>query len=121
MAELRRLKKGDVVRYSWGYDQTNVDAFEVVRESPKSVWIQAIATKQVPGSGGFMSAKVVPVRGSFLTRTFMGPNGPETETAKPIVKRRKVNWKGEEEILHMDFGVATLWPDGSEAYESWYA
>jgi len=117
MGEVRRLKKGDVVRYSWGYDQTNIDAFEVVRETPKSVWIRPIRTEQVPGSGGFMSAKVLPVRGSFLTRN--GPNGPEP--VKPIVKRRRLNWKEEEEILHMDFGVATLWPEGQEAYESWYA
>lgn len=111
MAELRRaeyeprkLKVGDVLTYSWGYDQTNVDAFEVVRESKASVWLREIAIRSVEATG-WMSDRVVPVPGEYLSE-------------KVIVKRRKPGYRGEE-IVHMDFGVGSLWK-GRELHRSWY-
>ena len=49
---------------SWGYDQTNVDFFEVVKgaEVGKFVTLQKLRTVQGP-EDGFMTAKVVPATG----------------------------------------------------------
>lgn len=34
------VKVGDIFYTSWGYDQTNVEFFKVVRVSKSSVWVQ---------------------------------------------------------------------------------
>jgi hypothetical protein len=105
MGAERRIQKGDVLRYSWGYDQTNVDAFEVVRTSEKSVWLQRIEVQGVPGSDGFMSRSVVPVRG----------------TGKgPVIRKRRQNYS-DEETVSFDYGIGRIWDEGKPAYESWYA
>lgn len=35
-------KVGDIVNTSWGYDQTNVDFFAIVRASAGCVWVRAV-------------------------------------------------------------------------------
>ena len=106
---MRALQVGDVLRYSWGYDQTNVNAFAVVRATKASVWLQPIRTEGVPGSEGFMSRRVRPC-----------PDQP-IEGARVIRKRRQVGWKGDEEICRMPYGVAVLWPEGEGTSETSYA
>jgi hypothetical protein len=104
------LKVGDILTYSWGYDQTNVDAFEVVRESKASVWLRPIALEMGDATGPF-SDQVTPVKGNYLSE-------------KVLLKRRSrytrptgVNAPGEE-FVGMDHGVATLWR-GRELHRSW--
>ena len=36
------VKVGDIFRNSWGYEQTTVDFYQVVRVSAKSVWVRRI-------------------------------------------------------------------------------
>jgi hypothetical protein len=38
-------KVGSIWYTSWGYDQTNVEYFEVVRESAASIWLQPIGAE----------------------------------------------------------------------------
>lgn len=62
------LAVGDVVAQSWGYDQTNVNFFQVVRVvSPRTVEVRAIAAAQArepnPCS---MSGYVVPAPDAFV-------------------------------------------------------
>jgi hypothetical protein len=60
------LAVGDVLVSSWGYDQTNIDYYEVVRVvGPSSVEIQQISQSVVGESGG-PSEKVVPNKGSYI-------------------------------------------------------
>lgn len=60
------LKVGDVLRCSWGYDQTNVDFYEVVGVSGKSVIIREIAqTKKSTYAGGF-AGQCLPVPGEYV-------------------------------------------------------
>lgn len=51
--ERRPLKVGDVLYSSWGYDQTNIDFYQVERLSPsgKSAYIVRIGAKTVEGDG----------------------------------------------------------------------
>jgi hypothetical protein len=38
-------KVGDILYSSWGYDQTNIEFFKVVKVSEFSVWIQEVGSK----------------------------------------------------------------------------
>jgi hypothetical protein len=61
-----KVKIGEIFRRSWGYDQTNVDYFQVVALKAKTVVVREINHREVPGSNqGGMSCNVVPVKDSF--------------------------------------------------------
>jgi hypothetical protein len=102
MAE--QLQVGTLLCYSWGYDQTNVDYFQIVKRSGRSVWIRPIGSREVPGSDhGGMSNRVMPARDKFLDdkppiRKLIGPYG-----------------------ISMDFGSASPVADDEAHYQSWYA
>lgn len=58
------LKVGDILDSSWGYDQTNVDFYEVTAvPSGKSVKLRPVCKETVSESG--QSESVVPVPGSY--------------------------------------------------------
>jgi hypothetical protein len=60
-----KLKVGDVLRSSWGYDQTNIDYYEVVELVGKcNVKVREIGAESV--ETGFMSGQCVPVAGSYI-------------------------------------------------------
>lgn len=103
MKENTLPKVGDVYVNTWGYDQTNVDAYQVVRVTDKSMWLTPIATAVVPGSEGFMSCKVVPTPGSFL------PNGF-------TFRARRVSGG-----FGLNHGFCKPHVAGATYYNSWYA
>lgn len=94
------LKVGDILETSWGYDQTNVDFYEVVEvPSGKTVIIREIARRTT--ETGFMCGKTVPVRGKYI--------------GDPITKRVAPGG-----YVAMDHHHAWKW-DGKPSYCSWYA
>jgi hypothetical protein len=108
------IKVGDIFHYSWGYDQTNCEFYEVVTVKGKSVGIRRICGEAVPGSGSFMSERLTAKKGEFH------PDFPET--LGKVVKM--VDGYGSDSkpypALAMDHGTADLW-DGKPCYSSWYA
>jgi 5-hydroxyisourate hydrolase-like protein (transthyretin family) len=72
-AEKHTFKIGDCLYQSWGYDQTNIDFFEVVAVLPKSVKIRPISQIMVEGSEGFMCENVRPDNGNFTGEVFTRP------------------------------------------------
>ena len=59
---------GDVVMRSWGYDQTNVDFYQVVRvPSPLSVALRRLKSREVSGNPQALTAKVMPKLNEFET------------------------------------------------------
>ena len=105
---------GTILNGSWGYDQTNVEFYQVTNVSPtsNSITIRELAHDVVPGSGGFMSEAVTPRKDEFI--------GPER---RALVKQ---GYKGEAGIhitltpgspsnhrIHLD-----EW-DGQPRYCSW--
>lgn len=63
----KTVKIGDVFVASWGYDQTNVDAYQVVAlKGTASVVVKEICLESVPGSAGFMSETVKAIPGKFV-------------------------------------------------------
>lgn len=56
------LQVGDVLESSWGYDQTNIDYYQVTKRSDKCVWIRPIKARS-DGSG--WTGDCVPMPGEF--------------------------------------------------------
>ena len=99
---VRVPKVGDIFSNSWGYDQTNVDWYEVVRVSKASVWIRAIKSKTT--ETGMMCGESVPCPGEFV--------GPE--------EIKRIKFVNNEPWLNFPYGAGKLW-DGKPRYKSWYA
>jgi hypothetical protein len=55
---------GDVLSCSWGYDQTNVDWYQVIRATPSSIWIRKIRAEFVGGTQG--TDYVVGIKDAFI-------------------------------------------------------
>lgn len=67
------FKCGDVLYQSWGYDQTNINFYQVVEVLPKSVKIRPISQIMVEGSDGFMSEYVKPDINGFTGEAIIRP------------------------------------------------
>jgi hypothetical protein len=59
------FKVGEVFYSSWGYDQTNIDFYEIAEVKAKSVVLRRICGEVVEGTGGHDSCNVRPIAGSF--------------------------------------------------------
>lgn len=61
-------KVGDILEASWGYDQTNVDYYQVVGVKGKMVEVREIGAKTVEGSGFShgMADMVTPAKDRFI-------------------------------------------------------
>tara|TARA_R100001463_G_scaffold33568_1_gene74306 strand:+ start:457 stop:1032 length:576 start_codon:yes stop_codon:yes gene_type:complete len=99
------LKVGDVMVCSWGYDQTNVDFYKVVKLVGKSmvelIGIRSAHVDDTDEAHG-MACKVIPL--------------PDHEYGKPFKKKASSSNR----ISMTSFSSASLW-DGKPEYKSWYA
>lgn len=95
---------GDIFVASWGWEQTQVDAYQVVgKKGSASVVLREITTAVVPDSEQFMSQSVLPVPNAFIS--------DETIT-------KRVGAYG---ITLNSYSSAYKW-DGERSYHnSWYA
>lgn len=93
---------GDIMECSWGYDQTNIDYYEVVKTTASSVWLKKLTKKVVGGGTGYDT--VAPVPGS--------------DAGKPVKMARwsKSPYFGYAAKVS-DFGTAFLW-SGKPATET---
>jgi hypothetical protein len=95
------LKVGDIMVSSWGYEQTNVDFYQVTKTTLKSVWVREISKLKGVEGDSSMAGKVMPIKDDF--------KGPE--------KRFLVNEYG---IRIESYASAKKW-DGKPQYFSDYA
>lgn len=103
---------GDVIHYSWGYEQTNPEFYQVIEVKGKSVVIRRIKQETATGSefSHGMAENRLPVFDAFI--------------GEPI---RKVVRPGSDGrgLLSFDFGVGSFWGNqqtpGRAVYCSWYA
>ncbi len=63
--ENHNYKVGDIIYNSWGYEQTNIDFYQVVKTTKKTITIQRIAQKT--NETGFMSGNTEPIRDKFIS------------------------------------------------------
>jgi hypothetical protein len=64
---------GKVFYNSWGYDQTNVDFYQVLGVTKAMVILRAVYMETVPDSGGMMCDRVRPIENSFIGNEFKKP------------------------------------------------
>ena len=95
------LKVGDILHYSWGYDQTQCEFYQVIGATEFSVTIREIVAESVKGSEGFMADSRVAV--------------PDRFVGQEMKKRVQIG-----NVLSMPHGCATVW-DGRPKHCSWYA
>jgi len=67
------LKVGDILVNSWGYDQTNVDFYQVIRTTEKSVTLRMVRSQLTEDIPGPMAGYVTPVFGKFCGEEFTKP------------------------------------------------
>lgn len=92
------LNTGDVMVSRWGYDQTNVDYFEVTRATPKTVLFRPIKTTREPGEH-WGTYYATPTPGEYTGDVF----------------RCKVKHMGESPYVNItSFAVATQWSGTTE-------
>ena len=99
------IKVGDLYCSSWGYDQTNVDFYQVTEVKGKSFTIKEIASKTVEGSAGDyggMADRRVAVKDAFLDETKYPP------LTKRSLKLNSYSWLSKT-------------TENEEHYCSWYA
>lgn len=66
---------GDVVYTSWGYDQTNVEFYQITRVLARSVEVREIGAN-CSDHGGPSGGKTAPVRGQFIGPAYLCPLNP---------------------------------------------
>ena len=93
------LKVGQVIYNSWGYDQTNVDFYRVVKASAKYVWLRPL--QQHVNETGFMAGQAVAL----------------TDFGSDEITQHRATADG---YVNFRFGAGTVW-DGDPVYTSWYA
>ncbi len=102
---------GQVLYNSWGYDQTNINFYQIVGVKEKSIVLREIASSYVAGSEGFMSARVKPVENAFI--------------GEPILKKVvvSVNYNGNVSYyIKAKHGCFCEYGASQEGvYSSWYA
>ena len=86
--EAEGIKKGDIFVSSWGYDQTNVDFYEIVDVKGKIVVIREIHKRVTPGSHG--SDKVMPIPGNYDGEPMR--KRPSYRNGKPSIKMTDYAW-----------------------------
>ena len=93
-----KLQVGHILRSSWGYDQTNVDFYQVTRlVSDTMVEIRPIASTRVDGDG--WQGKVMPMLDEFTGEA---------------IRKRVTNG---DSVKMASYAFAYIW-SGTPAYES---
>jgi hypothetical protein len=109
-AQSAQPQVGDILYTSWGYDQTNVEFFQVTRVLPASVEVRRIDKKY--DETGFMSGNSVPVPDKFVSDFEFGD--------KALIRRFRAAPGLGYAVRIDDVRSAWLW-DGKPKYESHYA
>lgn len=131
-----RIEPGAILYSSWGYDQTNIDFYYVVRATEKSAWIVPMS-KHSSGEVNFMAEYVTPKEPVFFEkcecRHYLsghqsdGPchmHGCECTEIRPVALKpsiHRINRYSDSESLKLaSYAYARLW-DGSRKYATHYA
>jgi hypothetical protein len=97
------LKIGDIVYNSWGYDQTNIDFYEVVGSTEKTVKLRQLC--QHIEETNFMAGNTTPQPGQYRNDE---------------ITVHHVQPMGKSCFINFEYGAGCLW-DGTPIYCSWYA
>lgn len=100
------VKVGDVFVCSWGYDQTNIDFYQVAEVKGRQVVIRQITSRLVNGEEGFMQGRSIPNKNNFK--------------GEPMSKLVQSGYENRPSLKIESYAWASLW-DGKPEWCSWYA
>jgi hypothetical protein len=98
---------GQILSSSWGYEQTNVDFYQVIKVSASQVTIKEIHSEHV-SEDGFMTGKVMPLPNVFK------------EEEKEIRRKFRSYSKDNYSVSVTSYKYASLWNGKPERYSSYY-
>lgn len=101
------VKVGDIFYTSWGYEQTNIDFYQVIEVKGKFATIRQIAG-EVTDYHSSMSGEKVATPGAFLERS------------EPIRKMILRGYNGEPYMKISSFEYASPWDGKPKSWSSWY-
>lgn len=97
---------GDILVSTWGYDQTNVDFYQVTAVKGKTVTIRELKQKSTGYTGNGMADHRLPLKDEFTN-------------AEPMTKIVRKGYQSKY-CVGTTYHTATPW-DGKPEYNSWYA
>ena len=104
------LREGNILYSSWGYDQTNVDFYQVVRITPKKVVLRELQT--LIKETGFMCGEASTLPNLFKDHNKANPN---------LITCKVSHSKYFGDCVYFRYrGAAQKW-DGEPKFASWYA
>ena len=117
--EVQAVKVGDIFYTSWGYDQTNVEFFKVVRCTDKSVWVQETGQKCQYSEHGNGDYWTTVSDGQPLVREMRDweNGGYKKVTAGISMHRLRARYNGSPAFSINSFSSARLW-DGTPVHAS---
>jgi hypothetical protein len=95
---------GDIVSYSWGYEQTNIDFYKVIARK-----------------GDFCTLRKLKANCTHDAQTMTGTTTPKEEFADEKTIRRKVHRRDGKEsgFAIQSYGWASLWDGQPEHYSTY--
>ena len=100
------VKVGNLLVNSWGWEQTNINFYQVVRVTKSSVFYRPISKTYVSDGDMRMSGKSTPVKDGFTSEK---------------VERKLVRFFEGEIALKAEYGTLRLTAEDKSHYESSYA
>jgi hypothetical protein len=117
---IEKVEVGTIFVSSWGYDQTNIDFYKVVKMTEKTVWIQEVEKEYVEQTGwAHFTVKATDVVKKYTKFIYNneGVKVGETEIEAPII-RKKIGGSYDRVYVRISsFEYANIW-DGKEKHES---
>lgn len=123
MNATHNVKIGQIFSMSWGYDQTNVNYFQVVSITAKGVYVREIGANFVEGTQGRDCSDVQPAKDRFLDRSQWcgGFNSQNEPTFRRIQFSGGRNGSPEEPYFNFKGRYfARPVAENSSTYCSWY-
>lgn len=103
------VEVGDFFYSPWGYEQTNIDFYQVTKKTAKTIWLRPVAS--IVSETGRMTAKEMPARDCFTSNAHVSSEG----------KRCKMQGYGSEPMVSIcDYANAYLWDGKPKSSTSYY-
>lgn len=106
---MKQVKVGDFFYSSWGYEQTNIDFYQVTKKTAKTVWLRPVSSNVT--ATGCMTAVETPKRDHFTSNSHVSSEG----------KRCKMQGYGSRPSVRIcDYADAYLWTGKPMRSSSYY-
>jgi hypothetical protein len=121
MNETRIPEVGDILESSWGYDQTNIDFYKVLRVSASNVWIQKVS-QEITSVESWGSENVIPTDQPYSREVWDIVDGERVRVLEVAeVKRRKFKTYSDSYYVNInDYASARPWRNRPVLQTHWH-